>query len=186
MKYILPKADIFEELVLNTELFFRENNICVSNLSMVVYNDIYSSLIIKALDYILVWKDLPEKEIKKTLSWVYANKRKVKRDTAYYEYDSADEHLTLALARLKVKMEKYIPGYNEAPESYEKYTEVLMEKYYYFVIDAIDLQIKTLLQCLIGNSVWDVFELASNYRTMELINHGDFRILTWEMNRDKK
>lgn len=186
MRYILPKADIFEEMILSTEGFFRENQIDVSNMPMALYNEFYCSLIINALDYILSWQDLPVKEVNKTLNWIYSEKRKYRQGAVYYNYDKAEDHMALAIGRFKVQMEKRITIDLGNQHSLDLYSERLMEKYYYFVLDSVDLQIKNLLQSIIGKDTWNVFELVSTGRTLELVEYGDFRILTWEMNRTKR
>lgn len=185
MRYNLPKSDIIEEMVEDTIDFFKGNNIDVTKATGAVYNDLFCSMVINALDFFVEWRFLKEKEINKTLDWIYFNKCQSKDQMAFYRYRDAEDHLNLSMARLRVIVEKKLnyPFQNE--EHREHYLNELMNKYYYHVLDAVDIKLKILLTAIIGGSTWDVFDVVQYRRNIELVSYGDFRILTWEMLRSK-
>lgn len=184
MRYNLPKRDFIEAIIEESKEYFAVNNIDVSKVGTAVYNDIFCSMVVNALDFFIEWRFLNEDEISKTLSWIYASKRQRKNEMTFYSYLEAEDHLTLALARLRIIVEnKLTISLNE--QDREQYLNELMNKYYFYVLDDIDLQLKSFLTNIIGKSTWDVFDVVHYKRNIELVNYGDFRILTWDMNRKK-
>lgn len=181
MRYNLPKNDIIDILKLDTEEFFSSNGIDVKDLSNNIYLDLFCSSVINALDYFLEWRHLPEKEIEKTLKWVSSKKRKEKEQMMFYCYHKSEEQLTLAVARLRVQIENKLTKSNAVVN--ETYLDQLMAKYDFYVLDSLDMDLKQRLTPLIGRDTWDVFEVMHYRRGVELINYGDFRILTWEKSR---
>ena len=179
MRIILPKQDIIENLRDETEEFFSVNGIDIKDISNEIYLAIYCSMVIEALDYFLEWRTLPKKELEKTLWWVAECKRKEKQQSVFYTYQETEVNTTQALARLRVQAE------NKHSQS-EDYFNRLMKSYEFNVIDTLDITLKKLLENFIEKDTWDVFEVVHHHRSIELINYGDFRILTWEMNRSKR
>ena len=185
MRYSLPKSEISDSLMLESMEFFRDNNIDISKISIAVYRELFCSLLVNALDFFLEWRFLKEKEINKTLTWVYANKRKSTDQMHFYSYKEAEDLLNISLARFQVQMEKKITISFDSEQHKEYYVKQLMDRYYFHVLDAIEMDMKTMLQSIIGRETWQVFDIVQNRRSTELVSYGDFRILSWEMMRTK-
>lgn len=185
MRYIFPKKDFFEDLVLSTEYFFNSNDIDVTSFPTPLYNDILCSLIVNSMYFILEWKNVPDKEIKKTLEWVIKNKRKKKDQSTYYEYNNIDYLMSMSIGRLKVALEKCIDPSIKNKHYKDDYLNKLIDRYYYNVLDDIDISIKRFLENIFTDSCWEILEVVETRRTLEIISYGDFRINAWEMYSSK-
>lgn len=185
MRYSLPRSEIMDYMIKESEVFFNGNNIDVSKIPSATYAELFAALALDSLEYIIQWNELSINEMETTLIWVYVNKRKPKRFSHYYELLKNDEHMALALSRYRIQLAKYITYAFQTEDQKEEYLDRLMDNYFYHVLDEVQLQIKNMLRFIINGRTWNVFDIVQTKRTLELVDYGDFRVLSWEMLRNK-
>jgi hypothetical protein len=186
MKYILPKNEYIETILGNSLNFFQMNGIKITDISRHLCEDLFCSLVINSFDYILNWKEFNEEEINPVLKWTYHNKRKERNNSVDYDHLNDVDKLSMSLARIRVLIENVLEV--EITNSYidkEAYYSEIMDKYYYHVLDDIELHIKRLVLDITDHNEWNIYNIRIYKRNIELISYGDYRICSWEMNRNK-